>query len=346
MSRSVHLVGTIPGSSAREAMEGALSRLAPHLRTLTDGETGPRQNWIQAIMNQLFDHPDLELARPGDYSSYDTTPVFRVKHGHTLTADGLEPYMVLAREYEASYPLFRELRGAYGRPDLDFQVGVVLHLDLAVDAFAEAGFSPAIYEPCLEVTAGQIRKVQAQSAGDVVFQLEMPVPLIAVAGTPDEGQAQAAAQMADRVFDLPSRVDEGTRFGVHLCLGDMNHEALGRMRNVRPIVLLANELAGRWPAGRPLEFIHAPFAAAQEPPTFDEEFYAPLSELSLPADVRFIAGIVHESVDIEDERRLLALIEGLVGREVDVASACGLGRRPDMSQVRDAMDKARALVEG
>src|SRR5436190_14583851 len=196
MARSVHLVGGIPGSSARDAMEAALSRLAPHLRTLSDGETGARSWWIRAILDRLREHPDLELVRDGDYSSYEKTPLWRVKEGHELTADSLEPYLVMGEAFKTSYPLFHELREAYGRPDLDFQVGVPLHLDLSVDAFGEAGFSPAIYEPCLEATARQVRAVQAQSRGDLVFQLEMPVPLVAIAGTQREGQPEAAAHMA------------------------------------------------------------------------------------------------------------------------------------------------------
>ena len=211
--------------------------------------------------------------------------------------------------------------------------------------FGEAGFSPAIYEPCLEATARQVRAVQKESHGDVVFQLEMPVPLIAIAATPEESQPGAAADMAGRITDLPRRVEPGTRFGVHLCLGDMNHKALGRMRDVRPLVLLANGLAVQWPADRPLEYIHAPFAAAEEPPTFDEHFYAPLSELDLPGEVRFIAGCVHERLSLEAERRLLGLIERLAGRQVDLAAACGLSRRPDVAQAWDAMDKSAALVD-
>jgi hypothetical protein len=151
--------------------------------------------------------------------------------------------------------------------------------------------------------------------------------------------------MAKLISDLPQRTDAGTRFGVHLCLGDMNHKALGRMRDVRPLVLLANDVARRWPAERPLEYIHAPFAAAEEPPTFDEAFYSPLRDLDLPPEIRFIAGCVHERLTLDEERRLLSMIEELCGRQVDLAAACGLARRPDPAQAWDAMDKSAALVD-
>jgi len=56
----------------------------------------------------------------------------------------------------------------------------------------------------------------------------------------------------------------GARFGIHLCLGDMITEPLASMPDNQSGVLLANAIAKAWPAGRSLEFVHAPFAAAQK----------------------------------------------------------------------------------
>jgi hypothetical protein len=53
MGRRAHLVGSIPGTSATEAMEAALSRLGPHLLTLSDGETGLRAWWIGAAIRNM-----------------------------------------------------------------------------------------------------------------------------------------------------------------------------------------------------------------------------------------------------------------------------------------------------
>ena len=39
------------------------------------------------------------------------------------------------------------------------------------------------------------------------------------------------------------------------------------------------------------------------------------------------------------------MIERFARRQVDVAAACGLGRRPDPAQAWDAMDKAVALID-
>lgn len=134
----------------------------------------------------------------------------------------------------------------------------------------------------------------------------------------------------------------GARFGVHLCLGDMNHRALGRMDDLGPVVALANALAAKWPQGRPLAYVHAPFGAADVPPSVDPAFTAPLADLRLPSTTRFVAGLVHEHVDVDQQRAMLARVEGLVGSTADVAAACGLGRR-DRDDALESLRQAAAL---
>jgi hypothetical protein len=137
----------------------------------------------------------------------------------------------------------------------------------------------------------------------------------------------------------------GTHFGAHFCLGDFNHESFTHLEDAGPIARCANALVGGWPADKVLDYIHVPFAAAADPPPRDPEFYAPLSELRVPDDVRFVAGFIHESVSADELRPLLEIIEGAAGREVDVAATCGLGRRPSSDEAWDAMDKTCALLE-
>jgi hypothetical protein len=348
MGRKAHLVGSIPGASATEAMEAALSRLGPYLLTLSDGETGQRAWWIGACIANIAANPDVELSGGGqhNFSSYDDVPQFRIKDGGTLSAANLEACLPYEQAFTASFPLFRDLREKYGRPDLPFQVGIPGALDLSVDAFGfEAGFDPRYYQPSFEATASQVNKIAAAGGNDTVFQLETPAALIAVASADDAAAIPTAQQVAALTVQLPAAVPAGIRFGVHLCLGDLNHKSMVGMRDITPAVRVANEIAAAWPADRPLEFMHVPFAAAEEPPSFDPAFYAPLSELNIPSSVRFVAGCIHESLSGDKQVELLRLIESHLGREVDVAAACGLGRRPDVSQAWDAMEKALLLVE-
>ena len=196
----------------------------------------------------------------------------------------------------------------------------------------------------MAATVREIAAIRAEAGDDVIFQIESVVSMVAVARTPEAQQAEVAAQMAGAIAFMVAMAPEGTRFGVHVCLGDFHHRALAEMGSARPLVTLANRLAAIWPQGRPLEYVHAPFAAADKPGSLEPSWYEPLADLDLPEDVRFAAGFVHEDLGLDELREVQALIERHAGREVDVAATCGLGRRESPAQAWDAMDKTAALL--
>jgi len=340
ISRRSHLVGTIPAPGPRAAMELALSELGPTVDMLPDGETGERLNWIQKIVEQFRSHPDVELAREGDWSEYDRTPLFRVKRGHRLRPEVID--LGYARFFRESFPLFEELTAASDLGDIPFQVGIPSAFDLALFTFGPRGAFRQ-RRAYTEATLREIREIHAEAANRVVFQIEVPAELVFVARMPSPLQPLMARYMAGIVTKLAASAPAGSRFGVHLCLGDMNHRALMGMRDTTPVVRLANAIAKRWPDGRSLEFMHAPFAAAVEPPSTDETWYRPLERLRLAPSTRFIAGFAHEGQDLEVQREILATIEAAVGEPVDLATSCGLGRR-DPEAARAAIRRTAELA--
>ncbi len=339
MTRSAHLVGSIPADDTADAMQLALNNLGSRLRTLPDGETGERHHWIIHIIDALRRHPDLELKKEGDWSDYDNTPVLRVRKGHTLRAETLDFGHVTA--FEESWPTFKQLRDERGDASLAFQTGVPGDFDMALFTLGPLGAfrHRAAFRGA---TVREIREIFRRGGTDVVFQIEVPAELIFVARMPGPLRGLMSSFLARGVARLAREAPAGARFGVHLCLGDMNHRSLANLTDATPVVLLANAIVKAWPAGRPLEFIHAPFAAAQKVPRTDAAWYAPLKQLRLPAKTRFIAGFVHEDQDLAEQRRLRALIERNVGREVDVATSCGLGRRTRPAAVA-ALERTAAL---
>jgi hypothetical protein len=344
MTRTAHLVGAWPGRGPEHAMEAALKHLAPHLVRMTDGETGDRHLWVTPSMESFRANPDVELVHDGNWTDYEDTATWRVKDGVKLDPDNIR--LRYALSFAGSFPAFTELRGRFGRPDLRFQVGIPAPIDLALYSFGEVVFSdPSILDACTRATVREIRQIVEQADEDVVFQLETVVALVAVAQADDSAQAAVARQMAAGLTGLVALAPEDTHFGCHLCLGDFHHKAYANMRDVRPLVLLANAIVAGWPQGRVLDYVHAPFAAAAEPPIAEESFYRPLSELELPEQVRFIAGFLHESLDLDAHRQLLHRIEGHAGRDVDVAAACGLGRRDTPEEAFEQMREAAALIE-
>jgi hypothetical protein len=340
VTRAAHLVGSLPGDDADDAMSLALANLGATLQSLPDGETGDRHNWIIHILEAMRMHPDLELKKDGDWSDYDNIPQFRIRRGHTLRADSLDFGHVA--NFNDSWPVFHRLRDARNTPSLAFQVGIPGDFDMALFTLGPAGAfrHRAVFR---QATLREIRQIHRIAGAEVVFQIEIPAELAFVARMPPPLRPLMARNLGRGVARLAELSPNGARFGIHLCLGDMNHKALATMPDTTPVVLLANAIIKAWPAGRPLEFVHAPFAAADIEPRTDPAWYAPLTRLEVPAATRFAAGFVHEDQDLEVQRELRALIERNVGREVAVSTSCGLGRRTRPAAVA-ALERTAALT--
>jgi hypothetical protein len=131
--------------------------------------------------------------------------------------------------------------------------------------------------------------------------------------------------------------------GVHICLGDLNNEALVRAKTLEKLVDFSNKLVKNWPQDHPPVYIHYPLAEAAEPPKLDPTFYAPLKKIELPPATRFIAGFVHEKLDVDQNRQILKIIEGIRGEPVGIACSCGLGRR-STETASALMEKMKAVA--
>jgi hypothetical protein len=333
-------VGSLPGDDADEAMRLALTSLGPALDSLPDGETGERHNWIIHIIEGMRNHPDLELKKDGRWSDYEDIPVFRVRRGRTLRGDSLDFGHV--ENFVDSWPAFARLREQQQHPAMAFQVGIPGDFDMALFTLGPSG--PFRHRAAFrQSTLREIREIYRRGGKDVVFQIEIPAELAFVARMPQPLRGAMAKYLARGIARLVRLSPSGARFGIHLCLGDMNHRALATMPDTTPVVLLANAIIKAWPAGRSLDFVHAPFAAAEIEPRTDPEWYAPLTRLNLPPATRFAAGFVHEDQDLEVQRVLRGLIERNVGREVAVSTSCGLGRRTRPAAVA-ALERTAALT--
>jgi len=305
-------------------MRQLLEAVGDHLPVLPDGETGERHHWIIHIVEGLRRHPDLELKQDGRWADYDDLLVFKIRRGHTLSGESLDFGHVAA--FRASYPIYRQVRGP---AQTGFQVGIPGDLDMALFVLGPVG-ALRNRRPFTDATIAEIRAIHAEAGTDVVFQIEIPVELVMVARTPSPLRPLVARMLGRGVANLARQAPEGARFGLHLCLGDMNHRALGRMSDAGPLVALTNAIVKAWPAGRALEYVHAPVAAAEQPPPTDPGWYAPLRRLRLPAHTRLVAGLAHEDQDLATQRQIIQTIDDLVGDRAGVSTSCGLGRRtPD-----------------
>ena len=345
MTRSVHLVGALPGDSPQEALDIAYSTVGPYLRSVPDGETGERRKWVIAIFDMMRGHPDVVVAK--DYGgTYD--PAVDVGAADPAEAEGKNwsdfkhiPRLRLRRwwhrpdpahiktgivdSHHSGYPVFEKARAQHGNPQQRFQIGVPGDFDMSVCSF---GPQTVIAKPSFrKAIVRDITTVQRQLGDDVVFQIEIPWQVLPVSMVPRALRGIVAAYFARGLRRLVTACPAGTNFGVHLCLGDMHHRSVVRLHDLGPVVTLANEIAKRWPAGRPLRFLHLPLAHGEEPPVDSLAFYRPLRNLRVPADVNVAAGFVHELRSEEQQRQLLRQLEQLAGRQLDVANSCGIGRQ-------------------
>jgi len=342
-TRNTLLVGSIPAADTHDAVDLALTELGHTLMCLPDGETGSRSQWVASIIGALRDHPALELKRDGQWSDYNDRPHYRVRRGATLDPDLLElGYNDAIRQ---SRPVLDSLVAKHGLDGALYQVGVASGFDLALLAFGPV--AALRYRKAFNLAASrEMRSIRHILDDDVVFQIELPAELVAVSRAPRALRPATARWMA-RVSVEPARLaPSGTKFGIHLCFGDLHHQALMKVgKDCAPAVQLANAIAARWPSSTRLMYLHIPLAAGDNPPSLTESYYAPLANLAVPPHTRLVAGFVHEALSPYQLRVVLSMVESAYGRPVDVAAPCGLGRR-DAAMARDLMRASRQLIDG
>lgn len=339
-TRGSMLVGSIPARDARAAMELAADALSPHLRWLPDGETGARSRWIVNVIESLRAHPSFRVAKEGNWTDYQDRPVFKLRRDIPLDPATLD--LGTHAAYRESRPAFDAVRTATARPDLRFQVGLPSGFDLALFALGPRG-ALRRRGPFRDALAAQVAAIAAE-ADDVVFQIEIPAELVFSVKTPAPLRPLIVPLMARFAVEVAAAAPPNTTWGVHLCLGDLGHKALAGMTSAAPLIALANAIARRWPDGRTLAYLHLPMCEGDHPASVDPRFYAPLAGLRVPAGCRIAAGFIHEAAAKEDLLATLALIESALGRRVDVAASCGLGRRSP-EEATAVLELSRVLCE-
>ncbi len=324
-SRAVHFVGSFPAENTEIAMRAMLDVRRDRLRTLPTGETRRSELYVVPILDDLVTQGKLEVVRPGQWESLTDRTTYRVPRGVEFRGEDID--LGYAAEAEEAWPIFERLRAEYGRPDLALQLGMPTDLSLAIVALGPKG-ALSHRKAFRDATVRDITAIRALAGDDVVIQLEATAELIlTTVGGPLGRAVDRVFRLGASIADLAAATPPGTRIGVHLCLGSLRNKAATGPR-ARSVVELANSLVRQWPADRPLEYVHAPFGAGDQPPRTGAAHYRWLSGLMLPPHTRFHAGLVHDAPTLEQQRATVSEIETALGRQVDgIACACGLGRR-------------------
>ena len=127
------------------------------------------------------------------------------------------------------------------------------------------------------------------------------------------------AGIVERLLRLARLVPAGVELGFHLCYGDDEHGHFAEPEDAGKLVAIANALAAS--LERPLSWIHLPVPHDRD----DDAYFAPLSDLRLPAETELYLGLLHPADGEDGARRRIAAAQRHVAG-FGVATECGWGR--------------------
>lgn len=325
--RKVHFVGSLPGESTEDALnlveKYAGQSIGP---CLSDGETGERSGWMIHIYEAQRQLPELEIAKEGDFSSWENTPRLRVKAGAQFKKADLR---MMSQDCRDSLQEFEKFKSKIKRPDLDFMIGVISPLGLSYQIFGSATDQWKQHvEAFQRGTVMEINEINKITKGNVVFQIEIPIEMIMLVKQPSDVWEETANELAKQMLQLVNECDPGIKFGIHLCWGDLAWGSSVIPDTAEPLVIMTNAISKIWPSGRELVYFHVPFVIGLQQLSLSREYYQPIQSLNLVPETQFFAGFIDERMSVNELIQVRNYIESFIGNEVGISSTCGLGRRP------------------
>ncbi len=340
---AAHLVGSVPLPDAETVFRTVSAALGPHLRRITDGETGRRGRWIWFQREMLAEHPDMELdTDEPPYALYQWDGQLLRETSYIRFKPGVDPTAVefptgYAEAALESFDLYTRLRaeGVIGEETL-FQVSLPTPMATAYMYVSPAdrdAYIPA-YERSLLAALEQILTTTPQERLSIQWDVCQEVLLFEdyFSHRPADYKAQVFAELARLGAAVPETVD----LGYHLCYGSPRDEHLVMPQGMGILVEIANGLSAN--LSRRLDFIHMPVPQGRS----DEAYFQPLEELRLPADTEVVLGLIHYDDTAGDRSRSDTARRYLPS--FGVATECGWGRT-DPERVPGLLESHRQAVE-
>lgn len=332
MTINTLLVGSVSQPDAESTFRVASEQLE-HIKRIPDGEVGKRYYWIQ-FQNLLFSSvPGLtRVGEPGFYlrGEFDTRPV--------ALADGYDaasivfPSLGYADAAIESYATFARLREEGVIPaGVRFQVSLPTPAGV-VGSFFELSLRAAI-EPVYEAAIiGELDRILAAVPhGDLAIQWDTALEFglldkAEVLGTKmtswfGDDRAGILAGVVERGVRQAAAVPADVELGYHLCYGDVEEAHFFEPTDAATLAEVAAGLLAGSP--RPITWIQLPVPIAHD----DEAYFAPLGEVTWPAETELYLGLVHHEDGVEGALRRAAAAAPFVPA-FGIATECGFGRGP------------------
>ena len=338
-----HLVGSVPLPDAETVFRTVSDAWGPHLRRVSDGETGRRGRWIWFQREMLEQHPAME-PDPDEppYALYQwdgqllrETPYFRFRPGvDPATVDFPTGYAEAALE---SFDLYTRLQADGVVPSgALFQVSLPTPMATAymyVSPSARDTYIPA-YERALRSAVDEILRSAPHDRLSIQWDVCQEVLLFEdyFPHRPVNYKEQVFAELARLGNAVPETVD----LGYHLCYGSPRDEHLVMPQGTEILVEIAGGIVDG--LNRRLDFIHMPVPQDRT----DREYFRPLGELRLPTETVLVLGLIHHDDTAGDRARVDAARQFV--SSFGVASECGWGRT-DPTRVPGLLESHRRAVE-
>lgn len=335
LAHGAHLVGGLAAPTAMEAMTTTAGELGRHLTRLTDGETGPRSQWIWWQIDKLVAVPGVRIGQPQvnpetgnpDYSVF---PGLDVDGEIRIPPRGLG-YADAAAE---SYAEFRRLRDAGAVPaGVRFQVSVPTPFAVVV-AWATGESQRRLWQPFKDALFAEVRTIQREIAReDLAVQWDVAVEIGALEGvfTPIP-ELQSFERIVDELVACVEIVEPPAQRGLHLCYGDYKHRHFKAPEDLSLAVRLANAVAARVP----LDFVHMP---VDRDNGRSPAYFAPLRDLQI-GDADLALGVIDYENDGARIDELVAAAD-TAGRRYSVATECGMARLGERGESVTLVDLLR-----
>jgi len=320
LPKGVHLVGSVPLSSAEDVFRTTSSILGERLRRVPDGETGIRSGWIGWQFQLFASNPIFEMVAPPP-NTYVPRSRLKLRSPRTPGAITFEQ-LGYADAALDSYNLFSQLKQD-GVIPAQYRFQVCLPTPLAPISAFVVKEDQAEVEPVYEVAMlTELDRITSNIPQDeLAIQWDTAIEFAILEGVMPTFLADSKAEILERLMRLGNRVPVSAEMGYHLCYGDAGHKHFKEPEDTGKLVEVANAIS----AGitRPINWIHMPVPRNRS----DAAYYAPLRNLRLHPETELYLGLVHFTDSAEGALKRIKAAQQFVA-DFGVATECGFGRRP------------------
>jgi hypothetical protein len=345
---SVHLVGSIPLSSAAEVFRASAEILGDRVSRFPDGETGPRKNWVGFQYAVMARHPQLEFAGPPADPDVMANETPETVDGYNMPTK-LRPRVGVAPEAITFGPLgyadaalksyadFTALKRA-GKIANNARMLVAFPTPMApVAFFIEPEHLFSVLPAYAETMMGELSKIAASIPHqELAIQWDIAMEFALWEGLfpppPGDWKAMILGQLAELGDAVPADVE----LGYHLCYGDRGHKHFVDPKDTANLVEVANGISSR--VKRSIQWIHMPVPRNRT----DGAYFAPLRNLKLKPGTELYLGLLHLSDGIDGARQRIKAAKTAID-DFGIGAECGMGRR-DPKTIPEFLKLHRAVA--